>query len=154
MIAAVHGASNGSSLGWGRHLYLDSHSGSMRGMVICILWMTELRLREVPWFAWACADSTEQSWRSILVIWLSSKTSAEDGVGRKACLPDIVFSWCPTTWRGFLGGSVVKNPSAMQEPQETRVRSLGWEDPLGESMATHSSIFAWKIPWTKEPGGL
>ena len=33
-------------------------------------------------------------------------------------------------------------------------RSLGWEDPLGEKMATHSSIFAWKIPWTEEPGGL
>ena len=34
------------------------------------------------------------------------------------------------------------------------VRSLGWEDPLEQEMATHSSIFAWKIPWTKEPGGL
>ena len=35
-----------------------------------------------------------------------------------------------------------------------RVRSLGWEDPLEKEMATHSSIHAWKIPWTKEPGGL
>ena len=34
------------------------------------------------------------------------------------------------------------------------VRSLGWEYPLEQEMATHSSIFAWKIPWTKEPGGL
>ena len=34
------------------------------------------------------------------------------------------------------------------------VRSLGWEDPLEEGMATHSSVFAWKIPWTEEPGGL
>ena len=34
------------------------------------------------------------------------------------------------------------------------VRSLGWEDPLEKEMATHSSIHAWKIPWTKEPGGL
>ena len=42
----------------------------------------------------------------------------------------------------------------MQETQETRVQSLGWEDPLGEEMATHSSILAWKIPWTEEPGGL
>ena len=32
--------------------------------------------------------------------------------------------------------------------------SLGWEDPLEQEMATHSSIFAWKIPWTEEPGGL
>ena len=38
--------------------------------------------------------------------------------------------------------------------QETRVRSLGWEDPLEKEMATHSSTLAWKIPWTKEPGRL
>ena len=38
--------------------------------------------------------------------------------------------------------------------QETCVRSLGWEDPLEKEMATHSSILAWRIPWTEEPGGL
>ena len=38
--------------------------------------------------------------------------------------------------------------------RETRVRSLGWEDPLEKEMATHSSILAWKIPWTEEPGWL
>ena len=38
--------------------------------------------------------------------------------------------------------------------QETRVRSLDWEDPLEKEMATHSSVLAWKIPWTEEPGGL
>ena len=37
---------------------------------------------------------------------------------------------------------------------ETWVRSLSWEDPLEEGMATHSSILAWKVPWTEEPGGL
>ena len=42
----------------------------------------------------------------------------------------------------------------MQEIQETRVRSLGGEDPLEEGMETHSSILAWRIPWTEEPGGL
>ena len=42
----------------------------------------------------------------------------------------------------------------MQETQETWARSLGWEDPLEKEMATHSSIFAWKIPWAEEPGGL
>ena len=47
------------------------------------------------------------------------------------------------------GGSVV-NLFAMQE---TRVRPLGQEDPLEEEMATHSSILAWEIPWTEEPGG-
>ena len=38
--------------------------------------------------------------------------------------------------------------------QETWVRSLGWEDPLEKGMATHSSILAWRIPWTEEPGRL
>ena len=38
--------------------------------------------------------------------------------------------------------------------QETQVRSLGWEDLLEKEMATHSSILAWRIPWTEEPGGL
>ena len=45
---------------------------------------------------------------------------------------------------------MVKNPPAMRE---TWVQSLGWEDPLEEGMATHSSILAWRIPWTEEPGG-
>ena len=48
----------------------------------------------------------------------------------------------------------VKNPSAMQEAQETPVQSLGQEDPLEEEMATGTSILAWRIPWTEEPGGL
>ena len=46
---------------------------------------------------------------------------------------------------------MVKNLPAMQE---TWVRLLGWEDTLEEGMATHSSILAWRIPWTEEPGGL
>ena len=52
--------------------------------------------------------------------------------------------------KGFPGGSVVKNPAAKQE---TQVRSLGWEDPLEKEMATHSSLLAWEITWTKEPVG-
>ena len=46
---------------------------------------------------------------------------------------------------------MVKNLPAMQE---TWVRSLGWEDPLGKGKVTHSSIFAWRIPWTEQPGKL
>ena len=46
---------------------------------------------------------------------------------------------------------MVKNPPAMQE---TQFRSLGQEDPLKEEMATNSSILAWKVPWTEEPGRL
>ena len=48
----------------------------------------------------------------------------------------------------------VKNPPAMQETREMQVRSLGQEDPLEKAMAAHSSILAWRIPWTEEPGGL
>ena len=54
---------------------------------------------------------------------------------------------------GFLGGSAVKNLPVIQETQETRVGPLGQKDPPEEGMATHSSILAWRIPWTEEPGG-
>ena len=55
---------------------------------------------------------------------------------------------------GLPGGSAVKTPPAIQEVQERRVPSPGREDPLEDGMATHSSILAWRIPWTEEPGGL
>ena len=57
---------------------------------------------------------------------------------------------CTLVIKGFPGGSVKNRPSM----QETRVLSLGLEDPLEKRMATHSSIFAWRILWTEEPGGL
>ena len=50
---------------------------------------------------------------------------------------------------GFPGGSL-----RLPAMHETRVRSLGWEDPLKKEMATHCSILAWRFPWTEEPGGL
>ena len=49
---------------------------------------------------------------------------------------------------------VVKNLPALQEVKETWVQSLGWEDPLEEERATHSSILAWRIPWAVEPDGI
>ena len=55
---------------------------------------------------------------------------------------------------GFPGATAVKNRPVMQKTQETWVKSLGGEDPLEEDMATHSSILAWEIPWTEQPGGL
>ena len=59
---------------------------------------------------------------------------------------------CPLqySWASLVA-QTVKNPPAMQE---TCVQSLGGEDPLEKGMATHSSILAWRIPWTEEPGGL
>ena len=49
---------------------------------------------------------------------------------------------------------MVKNLSVFQELQEMRVQSLGWEDPLKKAIAANSSILAWEMPWTEEPGGL
>ena len=54
----------------------------------------------------------------------------------------------------FYSGSAVKNLLTVQEMLETWVQSLGREDPLEEGMATHSSILAWRISWTEEPGRL
>ena len=60
---------------------------------------------------------------------------------------DVVYIWDSQV------ALVVRNHPAMQETQEVQVQSLGQEDPLEEGMATHSSIRAWKILWTEEPGG-
>ena len=49
---------------------------------------------------------------------------------------------------------MVKNPPANVNRYEMQVQSLGWEDHLKEGIATHSSILAWRIPWTEKPGGL
>ena len=66
-------------------------------------------------------------------------------------LCQAMSSWNCHYWgltRAFQLTLVVKNPPAMEEMW---VRSLGWEDPLQEEMATHSSILTWRIPWTEEP---
>ena len=62
-----------------------------------------------------------------------------------------LFSHVCAWLMAFLNGSEVKNQPAMQG---TQVQFLNWEDPLEKGMATHSSILAWRIPWTEEPGGL
>ena len=59
-------------------------------------------------------------------------------------LSEVIFHCIYT--RGLPGAQLIKNPPAMQEAW---VRSLGWEDPLEKGKATHSSILAWRIPWTE-----
>ena len=71
---------------------------------------------------------------------LGSGRSAGEGIGYP-----FQYSWAS------LVAQMVKNPLIMQE---TWVRSLGWEDLLEKGKATHSSILAWRIPWTEEPGRL
>ena len=71
--------------------------------------------------------------------------------GMKIIYETIRHSWRLYKETGFPGGSLVKNLAPVQE---TRLPSLGREDPLEEEMATHSSTLAWEIPWTEEPGRL
>ena len=78
------------------------------------------------------------------------RTSGQDGCWcdpfRRFNLPQGLAFEGPS-----LVAQMVKSPPAMQE---TWVQSLGWEDVLEEGLTTHSSILAWRIPWTEEPGGL
>ena len=79
---------------------------------------------------------------SFLVIWMDLESVIQSEVRKKEKNKYLIAS---------LGAQMVKNMSSMLE---TWIRSLGWEDPLEKEMATHSSILAWRIPWTEEPGGL
>ena len=66
----------------------------------------------------------------------------------------MAFLFVTISNSGFPGGSAVKNTPGRQEPWETQGQPLGREDPWEEEIATHSSILAWRIPWTEEPGRL
>ena len=66
----------------------------------------------------------------------------------------ILAFWRTHTSSYYSGGSVVKNVPANVGDEGLKVRSLGWEDTPEEGMATHSSILAWRIPWTEKPGRL
>ena len=79
-----------------------------------------------------------QQLKQFHVLWNVKTTSSKN----------ICRMW---TGSGFPSSSAVKNLPAIQE---TQVQSLGWEDPLEEVMTTHSNVFARRIPWTEEPGGL
>jgi len=69
------------------------------------------------------------------------------------CTPFPILNWSvfPYMWASLVAH--YKESTCMQEPQEIQIRSLGWEDPLQESMATYSSILAWRIPWQKSLAG-
>ena len=79
------------------------------------------------------------------------------GSQRVGCDWATELNWTELTWiltMDFPSGSVVKTLPAVQGMQNTQVRSLGQKEPLEKGMASHSSILAWKIPWTEEPGWL
>ena len=72
------------------------------------------------------------------------------GIGHRKTFKNDKEENDKNTW-GFPGGSVVKNTLEMLG---THIQSPGRQDPLEEEIATHSSILAWRVPWTEEPGGL
>ena len=80
-----------------------------------------------------------------------SKSLIQFSVNEWGCVPSLLFTWGQTMVEGFPSGSEVKHLPAMWE---TRVQSLGREDPLQKEMATHSGTLAWEIPWMEEPGRL
>ena len=84
----------------------------------------------------------------VVLLTLNMQTLSKSGwhLGRI----NLYLSDMKQLWASLVAQSV-KNLRAVQE---TRVRSLNWEDPLEREMAAHSSILAWKIPWTEEPGRL
>ena len=79
-----------------------------------------------------------------------SESQCQPGEAVSAQSPVLSRSQFPTLSLFFF----FLNLKNLLEMQKTQVQSLGLEDPLAKGMATHSSILAWKIPWTEEPGGL
>ena len=77
-----------------------------------------------------------------------------NGKKKNKNLSRLLFHWKDQHIPGGKQQKSRKNPPATQVTQETQIQSLGWEDPLEEEMATHSSILAWRTPCTKEPGQL
>ena len=93
------------------------------------------------------------TWIQMTERWSPGALSSEPFA--KALLPqfpylEMLFSEGPATVASLVAQSVKNTPAV----QDTWVQSLGWDDPLEEGMGTRSSILAWRIPWTEEPGRL
>ena len=97
------------------------------------------------------AASVESSGIYLQLVWTYKKSGPVLSYLDVQKKPAIwIYMWTVLTWTSLMA-QTVKHLSTMQE---TQVRSLGQEDPLEKEKATHSTIHAWKIPWTEEPGGL
>ena len=115
----------------------------------CLHLLTDVPCWEPPYIQHLLAVTV--SWQSILapkILWKFFSYLTHFVLLRWTCLSSFMVSGLPR----WLRGTRIRLP--MQDTRETRVWSLGWEVPLEKGMATHSSILAWKIPWTEEPGRL
>ena len=88
-----------------------------------------------------------------------SKSLIQFSVDGQDCVPSPVLDWRPNYGEGNEDNGdqaslVAQRLKRLPPMQETRVRSLGWEDPLEKEMVTHSSILAWRIPWMEKSGRL
>ena len=111
-------------------------------------WIQSPSFDKQPSIIWSTGYPLQYSWASLINFWWRIRLQCkrpwfDSWVGkvpwRRDGLPTAVFL-------GFLVAQLVKNPSAMRE---TWIRSLGWKDPLEKGKATHSSIVAWRIPWSE-----
>ena len=130
-------------------------------------WATELNWTELSQCIGASASASVlptniQDWFSLGLTGLISLLSEGlSGGFSSTTLQRLQFFVIQSTlwsnshpYKDFPAGFAVKNLPGRQEPQETQVQSLSQEDPLGEGMAAHSSILAWRISWTEKPGRL
>ena len=99
---------------------------------------------------WSLLDGSK-SWSQNVDLWESSCQSLHPGISVTCVLDPETTPICPKALQGSLVAQRLKRLPPMRE---TWVQSLGWEDHLEKEMVTHSSIFAWRIPWTEEPGRL
>ena len=94
-----------------------------------------------------CLQSQPSPCKPCTLCWVWATSSASSSLLYTPKGGLCIFYYLPYYWWGFPVAQTVKNLPAMQE-------TWGWKDPLEKGMATHSSILAWRIPWTEDPGGL